>query len=80
MSDLESRVTNLENLKPGMTVKIVNRTSKSQQYTFDNGEFGKVSFTLIIGSECFLTLGTQAPVITIDSPDLGDAVEFPGVV
>ena len=59
----------LNDLKPGMKVKIANRTDSAKKYTFKNGIYGEISFVLIVGAECEFVVGTEAPVIIMDDAE-----------
>ena len=69
MDSKEPQIITLGELKTVQRMDIVNRTSSSQKYTFDCGEYGKISFNLIIGGTLSFTAGTIAPKITTNDPD-----------
>lgn len=59
----------LNDLKPGMKVKIVNVTASAKKYTFKNGIYGEISFVLIVGAECEFVVGTEESVIIMADAD-----------
>lgn len=64
------QVLNLGNAKPGETITITNGGKSASRYTFRCGEYGAISFTLIIGASFTFTVGDTIPIIEHDSADV----------
>ena len=62
--------------KPGQTILIVNQTNKSLKYILDYGEFGKVTYDLIIGATLEIEVGVKAPIITSDDSDNDNVLQI----
>lgn len=69
MDDEERQVIEIGSLETGTKVDIVNRTNSAKKYVFKNGEYGEISFTLIVGAECTFTVGSVTPVIEMHDTD-----------
>ena len=69
MDSNEPEVIELGALKPGDTIQLPNGTQQALRYTFECGEYGKISFDLIIGGTINITAGTAAPKIVSSDPE-----------
>ena len=50
----------------GTKMIIKNGTKRAVKYTIKNGEYGEISFTLVVGGEFSFTTGSIAPQIISD--------------
>ena len=69
MSSQNEQCIELNNLKTGMKVYLVNQTDKTKKYTFKNGVYGEVTFTLAAGAQFEFKVGTEAPIIILDDAE-----------
>jgi len=69
MENIDDQIISLGTLRPGERMEINNVAKKAQRYTFECGEYGKISFDLIIGGAVTFTAGSVAPKIMTSDID-----------
>ncbi|MBS9938678.1 hypothetical protein [Vibrio alginolyticus] len=74
MSNVEPQILQLGQFQNGDVAIIVNQCDTAKNYTLDYGEYGSVTFTLIVGGEFKFVVGDKPPKIYMN-----DAEPFDGL-
>ncbi len=69
MNNEDPQRIEISDVQPGTRLELLNRTGKAQKYTVECGEYGAVSFNVIIGGTFSYTVGDVVAKITIDDVD-----------